>query len=84
MGAQPEIRQNVFNFLPLASEERQNSPQEAGANAWDAAPHEAAKPDTVPLSISKNSWHCFSECESGGNSLDFVPHNENVSIWHPP
>jgi DNA primase len=30
------------------------------------------------VSISKNCWHCFSDCHCGGNVLDFVAKMENV------
>lgn len=32
------------------------------------------------VSISKNCWHCFSDCKAGGNILDFVSRKENISI----
>jgi len=30
------------------------------------------------VSISKNCWHCFSDCHCGGNVLDFVAKMENI------
>jgi len=30
------------------------------------------------VSLSKNCWHCFSDCHCGGNVLDFVAKMENV------
>jgi DNA primase len=30
------------------------------------------------ISLSKNCWHCFSDCHCGGNVLDFVAKMENV------
>jgi DNA primase len=42
--------------------------------------HNGQSPTQFRVSISKNCWHCFSECKSGGNILDFVARKENVSI----
>ncbi|TVM03348.1 MAG: hypothetical protein CV087_05635 [Candidatus Brocadia sp. WS118] len=32
------------------------------------------------VSTSKNCWHCFGQCKSGGNVLDFVSLKENIGI----
>jgi hypothetical protein len=42
--------------------------------------HNGQSPTQFRVSISKNCWHCFSECKSGGNILDFVARKENGSI----
>lgn len=42
--------------------------------------HKGSSPTQFRISISKNIWHCFSECKHGGNTLDFIAKVENVSI----
>jgi DNA primase len=42
--------------------------------------HKGSNPTQFRVSISKNVWHCFSECKHGGNVLDFISKMENVSI----
>jgi len=42
--------------------------------------HKGSNPTQFRVSVSKNLWNCFSECKSGGNSLDFIARMENVSI----
>jgi DNA primase len=40
--------------------------------------HKGTHPTQFRVSISKNCWHCFSDCHCGGNVLDFVAKMENV------
>lgn len=42
--------------------------------------HKGSSPTQFRVSVSKNIWHCFSECKHGGNTLDFIAKMENVSI----
>ena len=42
--------------------------------------HKGSNPTQFRISISKNIWHCFSECKHGGNVLDFIARMDNVSI----
>jgi DNA primase len=42
--------------------------------------HGGNNPTQFRVSIEKNCWHCFSECQHGGNILDFVAHKEDCSI----
>jgi DNA primase len=42
--------------------------------------HKGSNPTQFRVSISKNIWHCFSECGHGGNTLDFIAKMEDVSI----
>lgn len=42
--------------------------------------HKGSSPTQFRISVSKNIWHCFSECKHGGNTLDFIAKMENVSI----
>lgn len=42
--------------------------------------HKGSSPTQFRVSVSKNLWHCFSECKHGGNTLDFIAKMENVSI----
>ena len=42
--------------------------------------HEGSNPTQFRVSVSKNLWNCFSECKSGGNSLDFIAKMEDVTI----
>ena len=39
--------------------------------------HKGSSPDQFKVSIPKNCWNCFSECQCGGNVLDFVAKMEN-------
>lgn len=40
--------------------------------------HQGTNPSQFRISISKNCWHCFSDCKGGGNVLDFVARMEQV------
>jgi DNA primase len=42
--------------------------------------HGGSNPTQFRVSISKNIWNCFSECQHGGNVLDFIAKMEDVSI----
>jgi DNA primase len=42
--------------------------------------HKGSNPTQFRVSISKNIWNCFSECQHGGNVLDFIAKMEDVSI----
>src|SRR5580698_7680759 len=42
--------------------------------------HRGSNSTQFRISISKNIWHCFSECKHGGNVLDFVAKMEDCSI----
>src|ERR1700722_6258819 len=42
--------------------------------------HRGSNPTQFRVSISKNIWHCFSECKHGGNVLDFIAKMEDMSI----
>ena len=42
--------------------------------------HKGSNPTQFRVSVSKNIWHCFSECKGGGNVLDFIARIEDVSI----
>ncbi|TAK97421.1 MAG: toprim domain-containing protein [Verrucomicrobia bacterium] len=42
--------------------------------------HKGSNPTQFRVSVSKNLWHCFSECKHGGNTLDFIARMEDVSI----
>ncbi len=42
--------------------------------------HKGSNPTQFRVSLSKNIWHCFSECKHGGNVLDLIAKMENVSI----
>ena len=42
--------------------------------------HKGSNPTQFSVSISKNVWHCFSECKQGGNVLEFIAKMEDVSI----
>lgn len=42
--------------------------------------HGGSNPTQFRVSISKNCWNCFSECQHGGNVLDFIAKMEDVSI----
>lgn len=42
--------------------------------------HKGSNPTQFRISVSKNIWHCFSECKHGGNVLDFIAEMDHVSI----
>src|SRR5688572_8504461 len=42
--------------------------------------HQGTNPTQFRVSLSKNCWHCFSDCKCGGNVLDFVSRMENCDI----
>jgi len=40
--------------------------------------HDGTNATQFRVSISKNCWNCFGDCQGGGNVLDFVARMENV------
>lgn len=42
--------------------------------------HKGSNPTQFRVSITKNIWNCFSDCEHGGNTLDFIAKMEKISI----
>jgi DNA primase len=40
--------------------------------------HQGTNPTQFRVSLSKNCWNCFGDCNGGGNVLDFVARMENV------
>ena len=42
--------------------------------------HDGHTEGKFKVSISKNCWHCFGRCKSGGNVLDFVSRREGIGI----
>src|SRR5476651_2433482 len=42
--------------------------------------HKGSNPTQFRVSTTKNIWNCFSDCEHGGNTLDFIAKMEKVSI----
>ena len=40
--------------------------------------HAGTNPTQFRVSLSKNCWNCFGDCQGGGNVLDFVAQMENV------
>ncbi|MCF7765001.1 MAG: hypothetical protein K9N62_15135 [Verrucomicrobia bacterium] len=42
--------------------------------------HKGSNPTQFRVSSSKNLWNCFSECNGGGNVLDFIAKMDGVSI----
>ena len=42
--------------------------------------HKGENPTQFRISISKNIWNCFSQCQGGGNVLDFIARMEDVTI----
>ncbi len=42
--------------------------------------HKGSNPTQFRVSTSKNIWNCFSDCEHGGNTLDFIVKMEKCSV----
>jgi len=42
--------------------------------------HKGSNPTQFRVSTTKNLWNCFSDCEHGGNALDFITKMEKCSI----
>ena len=42
--------------------------------------HKGSNPTQFRVSTTKNIWNCFSDCEHGGNTLDFIVKMEKCSI----
>ena len=42
--------------------------------------HKGSNPTQFRVSTTKNIWNCFSDCEHGGNALDFIIKMEKCSI----
>ena len=42
--------------------------------------HNGHNPTQFRVSISRNCWHCFGDCQAGGSILDFVSRKEGVNI----
>ena len=43
--------------------------------------HKGSNPTQFRVSTTKNIWNCFSDCEHGGNALDFIAKMEKVSVY---
>ncbi len=51
-----------------------------GASLRGCCPiHKGTNPDQFSVTLSKNLWKCFSECQHGGNHLDFVMKMEDCN-----
>lgn len=44
--------------------------------------HKGTNPTQFRVSLSKNCWNCFGDCQAGGNVLDFVSRMENCDVRH--
>lgn len=42
--------------------------------------HHGTNPTQFSVSLSKNCWHCHSDCAGGGNVLDFIARMEDCSV----
>ncbi len=42
--------------------------------------HSGQNPRAFHADLVKNVWHCFSQCQGGGNQLDFVAKREGIAI----
>ena len=42
--------------------------------------HGGDNPKQFSISLSKNCWNCFSDCQEGGNVLDFVARMEDTTV----
>jgi DNA primase len=42
--------------------------------------HKGSNPTQFRVSTTKNIWNCFSDCEHGGNTLDFICKMEKCSV----
>jgi DNA primase len=42
--------------------------------------HKGSNPTQFRISVSKNIWNCFSRCDHGGNTLDFIARMDDISI----
>lgn len=42
--------------------------------------HGGSNPSQFRVETDKNIWKCFSECQHGGNTLDFIAKKEDISI----
>lgn len=42
--------------------------------------HGGDNPKQFSISLSKNCWHCFSDCQEGGNVIDFVARMEDTTV----
>lgn len=42
--------------------------------------HKGVNPAQFSVTLSKNAWKCFSECQHGGNQLDLVMRMENCTL----
>ena len=42
--------------------------------------HKGSNPTQFRVSTTKNLWNCFSDCEHGGNTLDFICKMEKCSV----
>lgn len=53
----------------------------SGKNYVGCCPiHQGSNPRQFSVNLERNIWHCFGNCNSGGNILDFVAQMEKVSI----
>lgn len=53
----------------------------SGDNLSGACPiHRGHNKTQFRVSLTKNCWHCFGDCQAGGSVLDFVSYMEHVSL----
>ena len=55
--------------------------KKSGKNYVSCCPiHEGSNPTQFSVNYDRNIWHCFGNCNTGGNTLDFVSAMEGVSV----
>jgi DNA primase len=56
--------------------------KKSGANLVGVCPiHSGTNPKQFSVNLEKSIWHCFGDCQAGGNVLDLVANLENCSIF---
>ena len=76
-----EIKSQITMEIVLSHYGLFESMKKSGANYVSCCPiHRGSNSRQFSVNLEKNIWHCFGNCKSGGNVLDFVAKKEDVSI----
>jgi DNA primase len=76
-----EIKSRVRIDQVLEHYGLQKSLKKRGSNLVGPCPiHKGTNPTQFQVSLEKNNFNCFGECQGGGNVIDFVAKMEEVSI----
>lgn len=76
-----EIKEKVTMQMVLEKYGLWAGMKKKGQNMASVCPiHKGTNPTQFSVNLEKNIWHCFGDCQSGGNVFDFVIKMEGVEL----